>query len=530
LGAISARELSQLERGRVEEIVKELLSARSGEYRVRERQLAPGTPDLKIDPRPLILKGILEAGDRSLVMDEIGSLDTVYVVKRPALEDSGLSVPGEFHSILRLVDGKRSIAQICAVASLPDYFVCSAFAALSVVGAVRRNYARSQGRSRGEIVKGAEVTGATIPHDPAPPETPDSLLSQEAEVARPAPTPAPPALLVEERKSLPEAAASSPIATPPITTTPFPGEGPTTAIQEASETEEDRQESRRPLTDAEPARPEPPRPALRQASEAPVRDARAAMRLPIEPVRGAPRRQEDRFEGMPKSPPPPAAPAYGGFGGQESSRPWFLLGGAAAVGLLALLLALTARRPEVEVIESDFASPDPAELAVQGAAAEDLPTTAASEDRDDAEIAAPARQTPLPNAPATAPMEAVARPPAPPILPPEAPRADTGRRSLLAGDYRSAARQFGSQTAGLPGAYTIQLLMACQDETVKRAVDRANGSSQLFILPATHEGRTCYRVYWGRYQTQGRAQDALRRDLPSSFRLDRPRVTRLAGS
>ncbi|MGH9869384.1 MAG: DUF4388 domain-containing protein, partial [Candidatus Polarisedimenticolia bacterium] len=160
LGLAGSAELTQIERGRAEEIVLALFNADRGEYRVRERQIAPGTPHLKIDPRALILKGVLEGGDRALILEEIGSLDTVYVVKRPVLEEPGLNLPGEFQSVLRLVDGKRSVAQVCSLLSMPDYFVCSVFAALSMVGAVRGSHARSTTPRRPVIVKGADVSPA----------------------------------------------------------------------------------------------------------------------------------------------------------------------------------------------------------------------------------------------------------------------------------------------------------------------------------------------------------------------------------
>ena len=46
LGLVKAEELSAIEQARAEAIVMELFSMPEGEYRVRERQLSPGTPDL----------------------------------------------------------------------------------------------------------------------------------------------------------------------------------------------------------------------------------------------------------------------------------------------------------------------------------------------------------------------------------------------------------------------------------------------------------------------------------------------------
>jgi len=100
-----------------------------------------------------------------------------------------------------------------------------------------------------------------------------------------------------------------------------------------------------------------------------------------------------------------------------------------------------------------------------------------------------------------------------------------GRERLLAGDYRAAARHFGKQVSEGPGGYTVQLLMACQDDTVRRAVENGRSSPELFILSTTFQGRSCYRVYWGRYPSQKRAQEAMLRDIPSAFLRERPRVT-----
>ncbi|HZI94319.1 MAG TPA: DUF4388 domain-containing protein, partial [Patescibacteria group bacterium] len=226
LGIVNARELTQIEKGRAEEIVLALFSAREGEYRVRERQLSPGTPDLKIDPRPLILKGVLEGGDRSLILDEVGSLDTVYVVKRPALDEPGLSLPGEFQSVLRHIDGKRSIAQICSLTSLPDYFVCSIFAALSMIGAVRRNYEKTQPKPRGEIVKGIEVAPAAPGQQPDPPATPPAV--EVDDISR---TPVQELLPAPEPESEPAIELQPEPTPPPISRQPFPGEGPITSLE-----------------------------------------------------------------------------------------------------------------------------------------------------------------------------------------------------------------------------------------------------------------------------------------------------------
>jgi len=535
LGIVDARELTQVEKGRAEEIVLALFSAREGEYRVRERQLSPGTPDLKIDPRPLILKGVLEGGDRGLILDEVGSLDTVYVVKRPVLEEAGLSLPGEFQSILRHIDGKRSIAQICSLTAMPDNFVCSVFGALSMIGAIRRNYEKTQNRARGEIVKGSEVTAApagtaraiVAPAAPAVMASRESVRPEPAEV-EPAASLTPPPEAAEAAESV-----SEPATLPPISRLPFPGEGPVTPLSveggqtdEAEELEVEPEPELDPELEAEEvvtatadeeepeAEPEPENERLPLESPAP------AARVPITASRreapaGAARVSPSVYDD--------AVPAH-------SSRPWFLLGGAAAVGFAALFLILMAQNPgdAGEVIQPVSKATEP------------LPSTVGdADDPDDAAIAEKA-ETPPPSPPSMADSSAPA-----PIAPPtesnilsEDPggdraglRSGTGRESLASGDYLAAARYFGHEVAGRAGQYTIQLLTACQDDTVRRAVQSSRGSADLFILSTRLEGRDCYRVFWGKYSTATRAREALRRDVPSSFLQERsqPRITRLGG-
>jgi len=517
LGFVGARELMQIEKGRAEEIVQALFSARDGEYRVRERQLAPGTPDLGIDPRPLILKGVLELGDRALVLDEIGSLDTVFVVKRSVLEEPGFALPGEFQSVLRHMDGKRSVAQVCTLTTLPDYFVSSVVAALSMVGAVKRNYARSQPRGRVEIVKGAEV--ATTPPPAARPAGP----------REPAAAPGKPTVQLD---------------LPPITTTPFPGEGPVSpldpdtgdiyeelapdtddhdAVAETGEpgeaafesAAEDDVETGPDATDGtgEPIDADEAPAVAPEAAEAPRAARRSADPVPLL------LREEPSRESFTRS-------IYDDDAPDDTSRPWFLIGGALAVGVAALFLILMAQGPG-----------DAGEMAGEpGAVAGSLaPGPGADDDTGDsgaAEIPETPEIPAAPRPPVVEPAPSLAESPGSAMLDAEPSTPDGGRQSLIAGDYRAAARQFGREVSRGSGDYTIQLLTACQDQTVKRAVDSAGASPQLFILSTIVEGRNCYRVYWGRYPSQRKAQEALRHDVPSPFRQQRsqPRITRLAGS
>jgi septal ring-binding cell division protein DamX len=212
-----------------------------------------------------------------------------------------------------------------------------------------------------------------------------------------------------------------------------------------------------------------------------------------------------------------------------------------AVGAAALFLILMAQGSG-DAVENTQLPADPTLQTSAATPARLVPESTYPDDADSGDDAAPppvvspAAAPPSPR-PATdtaprAPVSSapeVATPPASRMLE-KAGDEELGHEKMLSGDYRGAARHFGREVAGSSGAYTIQLLMACQDDTVRRAVENGRSSPEMFILSTTFQGRSCYRVYWGRYPSQKRAQEALLRDIPSAFRSERPRVTRLAGS
>jgi septal ring-binding cell division protein DamX len=143
--------------------------------------------------------------------------------------------------------------------------------------------------------------------------------------------------------------------------------------------------------------------------------------------------------------------------------------------------------------------------------------------------AAPARPTPAPTA-----LPSL-RPPAP-VPAQGATAAPAGRaaggdaRDLLGrGVLPEAARAFARTLA--PGArtrFSLQLLTACAPETVQKAVG-ATGGTELFILPVTLQGRNCYRVCWGVYDTRQTAEAGLS-TVPAYFRESgvRPRLSPLS--
>jgi hypothetical protein len=94
--------------------------------------------------------------------------------------------------------------------------------------------------------------------------------------------------------------------------------------------------------------------------------------------------------------------------------------------------------------------------------------------------------------------------------------AGDGRALLRQGSFAEAAQSFASSLApGARGRYSHQLLTACAPETIAKAV-QAVTADELFILPVTFQGRTCYRLCWGVYDSRP-AAEAARSSVPAYF-------------
>jgi hypothetical protein len=151
--------------------------------------------------------------------------------------------------------------------------------------------------------------------------------------------------------------------------------------------------------------------------------------------------------------------------------------------------------------------------------------------------------TPLPTLSATAPPlpspTAASPPPAPPVTTPT-PAATKpepaagglgGARQLLdRRDYTAAARAFEAALRSSPDArWSVQLLVACSGETVDKAMAAAGGP-ELYILPVSYKGRSCYRLCWGLYESEARASSGASA-VPPYFREGgaHPRVMPISG-
>jgi len=129
--------------------------------------------------------------------------------------------------------------------------------------------------------------------------------------------------------------------------------------------------------------------------------------------------------------------------------------------------------------------------------------------------------TPPPAAPTTTQPPATPKPTPTPkaVKPTPAPALEGGslteaRTLMQKGSLLQAARTFATHVKSSSG-YSVQLLVACSDETVQKAV-HAVQAQELYIVPVNYKGRDCYRVCWGLYDNEARASSAAR-SVPDYF-------------
>jgi len=83
--------------------------------------------------------------------------------------------------------------------------------------------------------------------------------------------------------------------------------------------------------------------------------------------------------------------------------------------------------------------------------------------------------------------------------------------------YDAMARE---NAASGVGAYTLQFELVCETSSVTKAL---GAGSKVWFTPLTYRGRSCYRVYWGRYASSAEAAAAMG-EIPASLRESKPVV------
>jgi hypothetical protein len=114
------------------------------------------------------------------------------------------------------------------------------------------------------------------------------------------------------------------------------------------------------------------------------------------------------------------------------------------------------------------------------------------------------RQAPAGTLSPARPRETAAAKPSPSLRRESASEASPPTRTeekASGGEDWNALAERGRRTFEHPGKfrYSIQLEIACETETLRRAAAQDRGGKHLWIVPTSYRGRSCYRVLWGRF-------------------------------
>ena len=513
-GVLTRREYRWGEKIRAVEVLSDLLGWLDGEYfffRASEAAKESAEPRLPI-PR-LILELFLRSRDRSLVLKYLGGAD-VPLARAPNFdaEFATFGLTADAESVVRLIDGTSSAEEIASEAPAEAFAIEKLLAALVTLGLVHPAFAAAPA--------GEERSGAA----------PAEKAAEAESEPKPAESAEPPEDEVREEE-VPEPEAEEEIA-PELPASAAPEEALTVdswdAGPQASEPEEEHAEGPTELgesaDDEEVTEEEPVDAPLAGRSVAP--DLEFAS-LGDEPGRAG---SEERLAADIEGGPPldhHADTAELGPAGRPPSRSgspflWVLVLLAAAVGAIVWVRS----RGESSATSGIAAvQPTKTETVAGAAGTSSAPTPEA------AATAPPATALPAPTSvPPTAAPAVKVRP---------TPRPTKGRSAPSAAAPENTAPKDASRQHWLDRAardqqrlsnerktrYAIQLELACETTSLVDAFQHDHGGN-MWVLTTPYQGRTCFRVLWGRYPSPEAARRALS-SAPKFFATskNRPAVT-----
>ena len=500
LGYISQRELAEAARVKVERILTDLYTWNEGTFEFATKSLPKGAIDLDLSTPHLIAASIRRIQDRDWVLNELGSLETALTPSE--ILDTFINetkADAQTIDVLRQADGMKTVQQIASLSSLAEFEVCKILAAAVVVGALTKGASVTASEDAFSFpTEEPEAAPASHPVFPSSPSPEPPVSDDVATVGLPTPPVEQKADVIFEEpddtvfeppqdleKTVFEAppAIESPTNEPPFADEP----GPMSAT--ASELIIDEPE---PDIENDSSRRGPPRPKSHRGGDAPSRDLSGILKVASVVVLAAAAAFSVYYFVLP-----------------------LVMGGSEATGTQATTAGTESTVPTTSPPPS--ATPPPSR-----AAADPRAGTADPTEDPRATTPPPAATSPPPPAPSPPPMQPQGASPPPstttaPRTPRPPPPTRTGspssgdaRQQLAAGNLNGAARSFLAQLrASSANKFTIAVGLYCDEDNVGRIITSASGSEQIFILPTTMRGRSCYRIMWGLFDTRQAANSGM---------------------
>ncbi len=527
LGYISQRELADAARIKVEKILTDLYTWTEGTFQFATKSLPKGTIDLDLSTPQLIYASIGRIQDRDWILRELGSLDAVLAAG-PTLDDfiRETKADDQASEVLRQADGVKSVTQIGALSSLGEFEVCKVLAAGLVAGALTKAgdavvpgpvaapddafSIPSEPPTFDPAPSSAEVPfggGETVGLETNPPPSPasdDAFHAPTDDTVFEAP-PEP----EETEKTVFEAAPGIPsgLPTEPVPTS-MPEEPPSMNFGAPNATA-----SELLIDEPEPdisSTRMPPRPKGRRGGASSGNLMGILKIAGVIVVAAAAAFSVYYF----------VWPMFAGEG-EEGDTPPTATASATPTppSPTPTPPAVSSSSPDAPDTNTPPASTDPR---ATGASTGPRPAPAQPTPRPAPTPGAQPGPTPTP-APPPATTSATRRPgPTPaPRRPSPSPSGSTGtgsggtgggngRRLLAGGDISGAADAFLRELRSSGrNKFTVAVGLYCDEDNVGRVVSNARGSEQLYVLPTTIQGRPCFRVVWGTFDTRQAAEQGM---------------------
>jgi hypothetical protein len=478
LGFIGPADLLGGARRQVERVVASLADWPEGQFRARPGALPERAVNLKLPLPTIVLSAIRAFATRQQVTASIGTLDAILELA----PGSDLPPLGEQEKeLVRLLDARRDLRSVFAESSLDDFEAAKVILALYALGLVQPK--TPAGRGAAQPPARAATPGAHGASDD-PDLSGDPLGLDEELSTKPTPS---------AHDTPFDRAWDAPAATGAL---PFDAD---------DEGEAGWDQGARGAGEASADVASPRGELIRSSDEDHGWEA---------PLPG----EEEPGVGLPA--PRPAA---------ASHRTWLVGGILIVLGLFVGWAFLGGERsaPSLDTTSRIDRTAEPVAPPVPAPAP--TPPPAAPKAADQPRAASLASESVIP-APSPKPPEQAAAPRISPV-PPAALEKGRGDAKLLEGEgyeaglaafrkgdmARAAALWSRDPIRAHPEQYTLQVLIACEPDTLAKIRDRVNPSNSLFLAPVQVRGRGCYRVCWGVHPSRD-AAEASRSTLPAYFR------------
>ena len=518
LGYISQRELAEAARIKVEKILTDLYTWKEGTYQFATKSLPKGAIDLELSTSRLFFASIRRVQDRDWVLRQLGSLDTVLKPAASLQQFLGETDPEHLAGeVLRLADGVKTVKQIGAVSGLGEFEVCKVLAAALVAGALSRRDASVMPASDDAFSFPRGQESLSFPPPPKPSFGNETAAISEAESSSDSMSYDTIFQAAVVKRAPPAKDSERTVADP----APARRGGSQRAAPPAREAARGRAASELLIDEPEPASDthgrNPPRPKNRRGGGGAGRSASGIVKwLAVAAVVGAAGFSVYYF----------VWPLIGGSketGGSAGSQTPATTSAQAATPPSGSASAAATTAPPTPspsaTISPATTTAAPSDPRAGASVARTPPVTSSVAPRAGAASPPTATPTSKPPDPVPAPSTSSAPKPPPASLAPRTARGGGDGRALLqSGDIAAAARAFQQEiSSGSADKFTLALGLYCNEENAGRLVASASGSSEIYVLPTSVEGRSCNRVIWGLYDSREAAERAIP-SLPNGVR------------